>query len=134
VKKKKSGSRLSSTSATVPISPNPTDEMVGDRGRRVKSKLPIVTQSRFATENIGTSTNATGYHHTTTVKKDKERSRSRDAHPYSRKHAGSERHVLAKTEEYQVEAQSESLATVADFKRMQKELEALKKVRLYFTT
>src|ERR1700722_12373880 len=133
--KRRSGSHhLSSTTINVPNPQFSTDEMSGDRGRKSKSKLPMTTHSRFAIENTGASIGTGGQlgSHSGALRKERERSKSRDGHSRARKH---EINIRGR-DEPQVETQSNPSSTFvnfSEFKRMQKELESFKKVRLLST-
>jgi hypothetical protein len=99
------------------------DDTAGDRGRKSKPKTPPATQSRFAVENVSATVSATGV-----IGKENERSRSREARLGWRRYMAPEPHLVAKEYERRNELLLEDLNS-PDFKRIEKELEALKKVR-----
>ena len=109
------------------------DESILDRGRKLKSKVTGATQSRNAIENAGPST---GHRRGSqlVVRKDRERSESRDAHLYARKVAHTVSEPAAASKRIHQKPSSDTQFEVdvfqvaAEIQRMQKEIDSLKKV------
>jgi hypothetical protein len=122
---KRSGNRPLSVNTIPQNSQIPQDEITGDRGRKSKSKAILATQSRQASENIGTSA-GTAMRQSDSLpgngqRKERERSKSRDGNPHVRRVFLSEHAQGGRRDELHAERQSEMSS-------MQTELEATKKV------
>jgi hypothetical protein len=107
------------------------DNAFADRGRKQKSKLPVVTQSRTAVENAGQSTSS--HHHRVpqvSGRRDRDRSQSRDGHAYMRKAAHT--HMEAAVSVSGKRDLQPERSTVADsaveMQRLQEKIDHLKKV------
>jgi hypothetical protein len=134
-KPKRSGNRPLSVNTIPQNSQFPQDEITGDRGRKSKSKVPLATQSRQASENMGTSA-GTAIRQSDSLsgsgqRKERGRSKSRDGNPYVRRQFLTEHPHGGRRDELHTEMQSE-------ISSVQMELEATKKVRwhinLYYLT
>jgi hypothetical protein len=138
IKRKKSGTSM----AHAPEA----DVTIVDRGRRIKSKSTITLTSRLnvSTENTATTSGSVNRSsHPVANKKEKEKvrakekekekehSKSRDTHVPSRNHVPSQPAVSDKKADSQDGFQPECSGplAMAEFKRMQKEIDSLKKVR-----